>query len=404
VDAGEVATSGASQTTTDSVTNTNSATRGNAVANSSGTDTTVTFTNSVSTTVNPSTTFDTSFSFSQQQSLDNSQTLTEDRSLAQSESLTASGGFLKVVGVIHNTSNLAFQVTNLSLSATFQAGPAILALGNLDIDEGPFTTFVPFMLSPRESTGPINFVSLVLTLGELQGLLANANALVITLSLYQLSDATGKPFAFNVTDVGSRTTLLAIDYGPMRPPEVYQVATNFNPGHLGVTAAMIFREILRIPFSASGETGLTSVRDVGARSSSAGQFRWLVAHTHAEGPDVITTPYGLRSTPYDFNSIEVFAGDILQVALVGPGSPAPAEEGGADPSLATGPALVDGGQHPIGTSLDAALQVATPSMDASLPWPQLPPDAGPQVSTPSMDASPPVPQQPPGPGPQGTGP
>jgi hypothetical protein len=371
--------SGATQTTTDSVTRTNSTTHDNSTTDTNGTGTTVTFTNSVSTTVNPSTTFDTSFSFSTAQMQENSQTLTEDRSLAESHTITATGGFLKIAAFIRNPSNIGFQIANLILSATFQIGPTVLSVGNLDLDQGAFTTFVPFSLAPGESTGPVNFITLPLTLEEIKNLVATADALVIRLGAYELNDSSGKAFSFNVTDVGSRTALLAIDYGALRPPETYQVATNYNPGHPGTTAAMVFGQILHIPYTA-GPSGLTVIRDVGVRTTST--FRWAVTRTHDEGPVAVTTQYGRKGNPYDFDAIELYAGDVLQIALVGPGSPAPADDGGSEPPMATGPDAPDGGLPVVGESLDAALQVSTPPMDASLPPPELPPDAGPQVTRP----------------------
>jgi hypothetical protein len=357
---------------------------------------TLTLTNSVSTTVNPSTTFSTSYTLTHDQTRLVAETLTRDESYAQSHDVTATGGFLKVGTIIQNTSSVAFRVTNIVLGAAFLRGPGdIEAIANLYLDEGTNASYQPFALAPGEQTGVTTFATIVLTLATTVELLVDMQAIDVRLAVYELSDATGKPFAFSENEIGAKTALVAIDYGPQRGPELHQVATNLDPAHPGVTTARVFSDILRIPYAAAPQTGLTSVRDMTV--SASGSLRWMVAHRHNEGPVVATTSYGLDGSPYDFDGIELRAGDVLQVALARaqnasvlnaeptavPMGTLPTRDGGippaTGPSAAGAPALglgpdtntgpppqgfgfvTDGGLPPgFGFDTDGGLQVPSP--------------------------------------------
>jgi hypothetical protein len=329
----EASSSSSSSGGSSSVTNTNS--------------NTVTLTNSVATTVNPSTTFETSFSFTDQVTQQFAQTVTQDETYAQSHDVTLQGGFLKVAAVIKNNGHMTFRITNIVLSSTFVAPSGyVVAVQNLEIDEQNIATFQPFSLAPGDKTGPTIFFTVLLTLQTVQGLLENAHKLDITLATYELTDAAGKPFAFSVDNIAAKTALVALDYGAARDPEIYQVATNSDPAQAGVTAGKIFHDILHIPYAAQKDAGVTSVRDIAV--STSGGPEWTVSRVHDDGPDVTTTVYGGNGDPYDFDAIQLRAGDVLHVALAQPGSAPPATDAGppTEPPQGRGPDT-DGGLQVI---------------------------------------------------------
>jgi hypothetical protein len=302
---------------------------------------TLTLTDSVSNTVNPSVTFATDITLTHEESQQNSVVLTDTLSSAQSQNLTAQGGFLKVGAIIENRGSLAFRVTNIILAATLiDVNGEELPLQNLFIDQGDFTTFVPFSLAPGEKTGVTNFITLPLTLDTIDFLLYGAQALVVRLATYELANAAGTPFTFKADEVAAKTALVAIDYGHQRPTELYQVATNLDPGVPGVTSSKILRDILRVPYVASPDEGLASVRTLPAVDGSA-PARWLVDLLHHDGPDMVDTGYGAGGEPYDFDSIEVHAGDVLHLAL-GSGA-ATTPDGGMVERPAEGIGPEDGG-------------------------------------------------------------
>jgi hypothetical protein len=340
--------------------------------------------------VSPSTTFSTSITFSNAQTRANDQAISESRSIAASRTVTATGAFLKVAAVVQNRSDVAFRVINLTIGASFvDPSGAVLSVHDLDPDEGVLTTFQAFALAPGEQTGIINFISTPTTVDTGEAILARADQLNLSLSVYEIDDSSGKAFAFDLDAVNAKTALLAIDYGGTRSPEFYQVATNSNPAHPGVTASTIFNDILRIPYTADPQTGLTAVRDIGVNTS--GGPHWSVLWMHRDGPDVTSTPFGADGEPYDFDGITVRAGDVLQ--LTGPGTPPNADAGLGGPNLGSGPSGVD----------DAGVATLTPTVDGGPPFeqPDLP-DANltPTAPAPSVSA----PSAPPATAPTGSAP
>lgn len=289
---------------------------------------TITLTDSLSTTVSPTTTFVTSIQLSEEEQIQYSRVLTATQSYAQSHTITAVGAFLKVVTILHNPSHVGYRVSNITLGAAFEDPSGILLpIQNLNVDQGIITNFIPFSLGPGERTGPTVFISPQLTLETAWAVLANARAMVVRVATYELTDAANKPFQINVTEVAAKTALVVIDYGRDRTPEIYQVATKLDPAHPGVSAFKAFHDILRIPYEASQTSGLRSVRGLGAT--------WRVERRRKVGPETEDTRYGEDGEPYDFDAIELKAGDTLYVAAEGPASeipePNPAlTKGGAD--------------------------------------------------------------------------
>jgi hypothetical protein len=320
-----------------------------------GNSTTLTFDNSVSTTVNPSTTVDAFVEFSQAQTQQNQRTVTQDQAFTMSHQIAVQSATLRVPTLIENRSNVAFRCSNLFLGAVLvDASGALFAIGNLELDESIVTTFVPFALAPHESMGPVNFLLPIPELAAAFDILQSGRAMVLSIATYELDDANGKPYAFDSTDIGSKTALVAVDYGRgvTRQPELYQVATNFDPSQPGVTAGDLFQNILHIPYFASPQTGLVAVRDVAVAAS--GMDHWTAALTHDSGPDIATVSYGDNTDPYDFDGILVRAGDVLHVAYVGKGGTAVTDGGISRPTLATGP-RPDASLHVVGEAPDAHL-------------------------------------------------
>jgi len=315
-----------------------------------------------------------------------SETLTRIRSIAANDTLTVTGAFLKTAVVIHNTSDVGYRVANVLLGATFlDPSGLVLAVQNLFIDEGELTTYVPFALAPGEDTTGVVFVTMLLTLDTALAILERWQQLVLDLATYELDDANGKPYATYVDAVGAKTALVAIDYGTTRPPELYQVATNANPAHPGVTAATIFNDILRIPYTASPETGLTAVRE--SEVVTSGGPRWSVLRIHKEGPDFIRIPYGQGGAPFDFDSIEVHAGDVLELSFGTSDTPANPAAAIPSSSLATG------------SGEDGGRPVTTYNPEAGPAYPAPYPTADPNLQLPPDDASANATSPPPGPAP-----
>lgn len=328
----------------------------------------INLTDSISTTTSASTTFDTSVDYTNEQILQNTDTLTRSQGIQLSHQITASGGIVAIAVVIKNTSHLGFRVSNVTLwcGAVDDVG-RVVTIHNLNLDQGIDSTFQPFSLAPGESTGPTMFLTDVSLQGAQRAL--SARSMRFRLATYELDDATGKSYSF-ATNVDSRTALVVLDYGKLHAPELYQVATNFDPSHPGVAASKVFGDILRIPYTAAKDAGLLSVRNL--QLDSSGGPRWRVERFHIEGPQTFDVPYGADGTPYDFDSIELHSGDVLHVAWVGSGNPSVWSTGGGNAIASfqqTDAALpasgdVDAGLPPVG--LGDAARPAGWDQDASL--------------------------------------
>lgn len=321
-----------------------------------GNGTTLTFGNSVSTTVNPSTTIDATYSFTEQQMVQNQQTVTHEEAVAQMNQVTAVFSTLKVPTIIYNTGHVAFRVSNLFLGVVLiDASGALIPVGNLELDQDLVTTFQPFSLAAGESTGPTIFDDTTLEVNTGLEILSSGRGLVISLATYELDDANGKPYSFATTDIGTKTALVAIDFGAKSPrqPELYQVATNFDPSQSGVTAGQLFQNVLYVPYFASPETGLVAVRDTAV--SASGGAHWSVQLVHDSGPDITTTTWGDGGDPYDFDGISVHAGDVLHLAYVAKNVSLSSDAGVAPRPLGAGPPA------------DASFRVAGPPPDAAVP-------------------------------------
>lgn len=271
----------------------------------------MTISNGATSTADRTTSAELSLSLTREQSRDVREAVSRAEAYAQSHDISASGGRLAVLAVIVNRGELPFRVTNLVLSATLIAADGVeTPLGNLDILT-VFTNFVPYSLGPGEQQGPVNFDKDTLNLDAMAILLQNLQGLNVRVGVYELSDANGRPYAFEVGTIRARTATVSIDYGGRRETERHLVATNLDPASPGVSAWRALHEILRVPIQADPESGITSVRDVVADPRGGG--RWIAHHRRKNGSDVLRTSY---TAPYDFDQIVLRAGDVLRLIWV----------------------------------------------------------------------------------------
>jgi hypothetical protein len=321
-------------------------------------------------------------------------TLTHVEAEALTRSLTAIDGRLKIPAIIQNRSDRAFIVANLILGATLlDPSGAVIAVQNLILDQGSYVVFAPFSLAPWESSQPTIFTTIPLSLEMARAIVFSGALLDIRIAVYEIADAMGKPFSFDVEAIQQKTALVAIDYGGKMSPELYQVATNANPEHPGVKASAILRKVLRIPFESDTSSGLTSVRDMAV--STSGGPRWSVNLLHTEGPVSFDTDYGADGGTYDLEDIDVQAGDVLRLSLQ-PAGAAASDASFAQPPLATA-ATTDSGLQVVfdatvvGNPSLSGVSIA-PSAVPSLPAASVPSAAFPPVPMPvgSSQGGPPV--------------
>lgn len=276
-------------------------------------DLTVTRTRAVATGYEPSSTVETAITLTDAQAAQYVEAIELAESYARSHDVTAISGRLLITGTIENRGNIAFRVINLLLSATMvNDTPAITPVGNLHLDAEQYSDFQPFALAPGEVTAPLNFVRFDLALEAAEAIFRNAEALLIQLGVFEIDDATGRAFAFTIGEARAKTALIMIDYGGRRPNEWHQVATKADPSRTSVPIREALEDILRIPVEASWATGLTTLRNVGPG-------RWALSIDSDNGSGIVTTrTFDSMVEPYDFDAIELFAGDTLRLVYQGP--------------------------------------------------------------------------------------
>jgi hypothetical protein len=211
-------------------------------------------------------------SYTAEQAAENRRALSAAEAYQHSTEVTASGGILMVTVEIENRGNLAFRLENIILGAVVPDldQPGVLhPVGNLVLDTGGnYTSFPAVTIPPGGRLQALNFINDGLDLVTAKKLLADSSSLVILASSYEMTDALGRPFAFNLTDVGAKTATIVIDYSGHGPTERYMVATNADASRPGITVEEAFTSILRLPYEAGatpwrGESreGLIALRD-----------------------------------------------------------------------------------------------------------------------------------------------
>lgn len=296
-------------------------------------------TSSVSDTVTPTNTIQTTYTFTDADTRAFAQTLTNADAFGLSHTIAEASGLVKITAVLSNRGNIGFSLPNLLLSATLTTKASKVApVGNLVMDT-PYLRSEPIALAPGQDTGPIVFIRTNLPLPAVRALLEDASALALQLSAYQIDDADGRPYAARLTEVAARTALVAIDYGGVRPAERYYVATDLGrsamplsgiaPAALrkpvnGITAGEALSDILRIPFEADASTGLTTVR--GVQADRSGSPRWSVRRTRGLGAGATTTTFDPKVETFDFATIGLRAGDVLELVLGGDAATPPATD------------------------------------------------------------------------------
>jgi alpha-tubulin suppressor-like RCC1 family protein len=260
-----------------------------------------------------------SFTWSDEQSTENSVGYDNAQTEATNNSETLSGGSISVAVDIVNEGNLGFTVNNVIVGAVMldPVSAAVLApVGNLNLDTS-FSSFPQFSLGPGERSSNLTFTNGGLDLATITTLLRNSTGLNVGVSAYEITDERGRAFAHNLTAIGAKTATVLIDYAGVgaREQERYLVATKADHDTLRVTAGQVLQSILRVPYATDPvEGGLTRVRNVVA--DNAVNSAWLVLHRSVDGVDPVTVIYDPYEGPYDFENLQLKAGDVLHLVFV----------------------------------------------------------------------------------------
>ncbi len=266
-----------------------------------------------------STSTETSMTWSTDQTDENREGYAEAEALAESEGTTITGGVLAVTVDVENNGDIAYTLSNLAISAYMSTpGEAqiLSPVGTLNFDT-EFHSFPEFSYGPGQVNGPLVFLNDGLDTGTAESLLTDSTNLHLRVVAYELTDADGRSFTHNQTDIMARTATIIVDYegeDTLLDSERYQVATNVDPDTLRVTAWDAMTEVLKLDYEMDDNRELLSVRDV-ANSNERNGY-WTTVHKTSDGLTDTITIMNPDSADYDFGRIELKSGDVLHLVYV----------------------------------------------------------------------------------------
>jgi hypothetical protein len=263
---------------------------------------------------------DVSFEYSKEQSEENSKEVTEIEAFEKSFEVAADGGSITVLLDIENRGNTAFTIAELILSAVIpdtENPGEFIPVQNLVMDtSGQYGQYEHASLPPGGVFPLLHFTGDLDTLTA-KDLLRDSSNVIFTVAYVELTDADGRPFAFNFTDINAKTASIIIDYAGLRRIEKHMVATNIDPNNPGVTAGKALRDILRMPFETANSASLIGLRnDPNVRADLANNSSWLVVHTRNNGLGNVVTRYSPQQGDYNFENIQLRAGDTLYLVYM----------------------------------------------------------------------------------------
>ena len=273
--------------------------------------------------------------FSEGQSEENATALAEAIGLETSNTVSSSSGSIETTVRMKNTSNIAYEVEGLTLSA-YTKDPNnpydVSSIGTLTyLDGANSSLFPPQTIGPGAQSEVLNF-SLKLSVDAANGLkpLLGSPNIIVAPVVGRLTGNGDINFLLDATEVVNQTGLVSIDYGPFEDAENYRVATYDGERGEGISFDRLMNGILKIPFT-SGEgywlhgtetvprlsfNGITSVRDKAMDDAKSGY--WVVSHTHSIPNSIQTTTdvYNLILGDFDLDAFVFNSRDVLRFIYV----------------------------------------------------------------------------------------
>ena len=272
------------------------------------------------------TTNETSTNWSREQTQENTRVFEESEELERTAGVSFTGGELAVTVSIANPGHIAYELSELTLTAyesDARRPGQLVPVGTLTLlSAGNSNVFPKTVIEPGEVKAGFVFRT-ELDLGTARALLRDSRNLVIRPATFAMT-AGERTFGLETTEVNARTAEVIIDLDADRPLEAYRVAV----AHLDrPTVGQVMRDILAVPVETGigrwrddvgrdarpTESGLVAVRNVAMDEGTGGYF--LVAHSRKldRGVEQETRVYSLLDQGYDFEALPIRQGDVLHV-------------------------------------------------------------------------------------------
>ena len=249
------------------------------------------------------------------------------------------GATMAVEVNLANTSNIAFTISNIEITALLQdpRDPSVfvpvatlLSATGEPINIGPLTP----------ERGPFRFSTESAYPALVESLMANPRGLIFRVANYDIVDEFGRNFAFVEQDVNDRTAFLEINYAGNQALERFQVATNGTFDAFGrpsgITFAQVMEEVLGLTYvdeatdlaldptvradadlldasystrTVNGVDTLWRVKRVSRETTGQERDWWVL------GPQGNITPVGTRPG-LDFRDVVLFSDQDFALAFV----------------------------------------------------------------------------------------
>ena len=276
---------------------------------------------------------ETSSSVSRTSASDSQQTYDAFTSSAISSNTTVTGGTLALDFEVRNEGTRTFQLSHLVVTALRRDRADPTRFSSVATLAFPAAAD-SLVLAEGQSAGPIRAEAGV-SAGVALDLLSNPDTLFFRAANFELTDKTGTAFSFSVgEETTSRTALVTLDYGGVRPVERYRVATNVERNASGKAAGVRLGDVLRDVLGlapgvgyetqahlGSGRQVLTRLRDVAARPAPDGGAERFWVLFAAANPDPSLPPVASRitSAAVDFDDVVLMPRDAITLAFVADG-------------------------------------------------------------------------------------
>jgi Bacterial TSP3 repeat len=273
---------------------------------------------------------ETSTSFSRASELSASAAYDQLASDLVSKDETVTGGHIGLDFEIVNAGTRSFQLSSVVVTALRRdpANPgAFTSIATLTFP----STADNLVLAEGQTTGPIRAQADIAANTALD-LLANPGDVFFQTANFSLTDRTGTSFAFSVGETtASRTALLTLDYGGVRPLERYRVATNVERTSTGKAAGVRLGDVLQrilglapaVGYQTEARAGggkriFTRVRDVAAvQGADGGTERfWVLLAPENPDPSLVSVSDRLLSSSIDVEDAVLMPRDSLTLAFV----------------------------------------------------------------------------------------
>ncbi len=253
-----------------------------------------------------------------------------------SESTSLTGARLTASVSVRNAANLAFSLSDLSITAEYtdlEHPELFQPLANLTLDgDDPLEVD----LGPGSGTQSPLVFSVEIGLGQVQAILERSSAITLRPASWRLTDESDRAFAFDQTAIAAKDAAVVIDYGPRLQAESesyrsrsFFVATSADFENKRVDARTALEGILGLELEmgrsawdsdgdgatdAMTEEGLVAVN--GARIDPAIQGYWMVRLDVDDGNETVSRILDMRTESYALEDIELRGSDVLHLVYV----------------------------------------------------------------------------------------